>query len=191
MAATSQVSGATAYAQALLQASQAQGGLPAAEAASEALSALAEAWRGDRRLRGFFLASEVSGAEKRAALDRLAAGLPGLTGNFLRLLLAKGRLALLPDVADALTGLLDERLGRVPVVLATAVPMPPERLARWAESIRSATGRLAVVKNVVKPELVAGAVVRIGDVIADGSARRRLAELKRTIIERAADQAAP
>lgn len=186
MAATSQVSGSTAYAQALFQASEAQGGLEAARTAGDALAGLAGAWRKDRRLRGFFLASEVTSAEKRAALDRLAGALPGLLGNFLRLLLAKGRLALLPDVADAYGALLDQRLGRVPVVLTTAVPMPPERLARWAESIRGATGREAVVTNVVKPELVAGAVVRIGDVVADGSARRRLAELRRRIIERAA-----
>lgn len=186
MAATSQVSGSTAYATALFQASEAQGQLAAAREAGEALAALAQAWRQDRRLRGFFLASEVPGPEKRAALGRLATGLPGLLGNFLRLLLHKGRLALLPDVSDAYAALLDQRLGRVPVVLATAVPMPPERLARWAESIRSATGHEAVVTNVVKPELVAGAVVRIGDLIADGSARRRLADLRRQIIERAA-----
>lgn len=190
MAATSQVSGAHAYAQALFQASEAAGRLEAARAAGEALAALGAAWSADRRLRGFFLASEVTGPVKRATLDRLAAGLPGLTGNFLRLLLAKGRLALLPQVAEAYTALLDQRLNRVPVVLSTAVPMPAEQLARWAESIRSATGREAVLKNVVKPELVAGAVVRIGDMIADGSARRRLAELEQNIIERAADRAA-
>jgi F-type H+-transporting ATPase subunit delta len=185
VAATSQSSGAAAYAQALFEASEAQGGLPAAGQAGDALAGMAEAWRTDRRLRGFFLAGEVSKAEKQAALDRLAEWLPRLVSNFVRLLLRKGRLELLPDIADALTAMLHKRLHRVAVTLSTAVAMPPERIARWAESLKSATGMEPVVKNVVRPELVAGAVVRIGDTVADGSARRRLAELRRHIVERA------
>ena len=183
MAATSQSSGAGAYAQALFEATEAQGGIAAAREAGEALAALAEAWRKDRRLRGFFLSSEVSAAEKSATLDRLVASLPKLLANFVRLLLAKGRLALLPDIADAAVATLNRRLGRVPVTITTAVPMPPERLARWAQSIQAATGREPVLRTVVKPELVAGALVQIGDVVADGSARRRLAQFERHIVE--------
>jgi F-type H+-transporting ATPase subunit delta len=185
VAATSQSSGAAAYAQALFEATEAQGGLPAAGEAGDALAAMAEAWRSDRRLRGFFLAGEVGGVEKQAAMDRMGERLPRLLANFLRLLLRKGRLTLLPDVADAMTAMLNKRMHRVAVTLATAVAMPPERLARWAESLKSATGLEPVMKNVVRPELVAGAVVRIGDTVADGSARRRLAELRRLIVERA------
>jgi F0F1-type ATP synthase delta subunit len=72
----------------------------------------------------------------------------------------------------------------VPVHLATAVPMAPQDVARWTADIEKATGRRAVVKTQVKPELVAGAVLRIGDWVADGSVRRRLSLLEERIIER-------
>lgn len=190
MAATSQSSGAAAYAEALFQASEAAGGLDAAREAGDALTAIAEAWKEDRRLRGFFLSSDVGGSEKRAALDLLGARLPRLTANFLRLVLQKGRLALLPDVAHALAARLDQRLGRVPVSVITAVPMPADKMALWTERLRAAVGREPVVKNVVRPELVGGAVVRIGDTVADGSVRRRLADLARRIVERGAERSA-
>lgn len=186
MAATSQASGARAYAQALLDSAQEQGGLEAAHKAGDALAAVAAAWRADRRLRGYFLASEVGGAQKQAAFDQLGTRLPALVTAFLRLLARKSRLEILPAISEAAEQLLDERLGRVPVTLTTAVPMPPERLARWTQAIQSATGKLPVMKNVVQPELVAGAVVRIGDWIADGSVRRSLDRLEAQIIERAA-----
>ena len=72
---------------------------------------------------------------------------------------------------------------------ATHVPandamMPAEQIERWADVLRKALGKEPVVKHVVRPELIAGAIVRAGDVVADGSARRRLNELKQRIIRR-------
>lgn len=185
MAAASQSSGAAAYAQALFEACEAAGGLPAAGEAGEALVALAEAWTKDRRLRGYFEAGEVGNAAKETAVARLGERLPRLVGNFARLLLRKGRLELLPDIAGAMTTLLNKRLHRVPVLLATAVPMSPELLARWTETLKAVSGKEPVVKNVVRPDLVAGAVLRVGDWVADGSVRRRLSELRQAIVERA------
>ena len=185
MAATSQSSGSAAYAQALFEACEAQGGLPMASEAGQALAGLAEAWTKDRRLRGYFEAGEVGKAAKEAAVTRLGERLPKLVANFARLLLRKGRLDLLPGISDAMDALLNKRLERVPVVLATAVAMPPERLARWTETLKAVSGKEPVVKNIVRPDLVAGAVLRVGDWVADGSVRRRLAELRHAIIERA------
>jgi F-type H+-transporting ATPase subunit delta len=184
MAAISQASGSRAYAEALLDAAQAVGGTDAAREAGEALVALGAAWQADRRLRGWFQATQVKDAERQAAIARLGERLPQLVTRFLRLLLKKGRMDLLPGIADAAERILDERLGRVPVHLATAVPMAPQDVARWTADIEKATGRRAVVKTQVKPELVAGAVLRIGDWVADGSVRRRLSLLEERIIER-------
>lgn len=184
MAAQGLASGARAYAEALLDSAAAKGGLEAAREAGEALAALAAAWRADRRMRAYFLSSKVRRADKHAALDALGQRLPAQVTAFLRLLDRKGRLELLPDIADAAEGLLDERLGRVPVTISTAVPLSPEALSRFAAQVAKATGKTPLARNVVKPELVAGAVVRIGDWLADGSARRHLVRLKQQIIER-------
>lgn len=184
MAAQGIASGARAYAEALLDSAAAQGGLEAARASGEALVALAQAWRDDRRMRAYFLSSKVTRAEKAAAIAALGQRLPAQVTAFVRLLDRKGRLDLLPAIADAAEASLDARLGRVPVTVSTAVPLSPEALARFAAQVAAATGKTPMARNVVKPELVAGAVVRIGDWLADGSARRHLVRLKQQIIER-------
>lgn len=189
MAAQGIAAGARAYAEALLDSAAARGGLDAAREAGEALGALAEAWRADRRLRAYFLSSEVSRAEKSSAIAALGQRLPAQVTAFLRLLERKGRLDLLPAIADATEALLDERLGRVPVTISTAVPLSPDALARFAAQVAKATGKTPMARNVVKPELVAGALVRIGDWLADGSARRHLVRLQQQIIERGARSA--
>lgn len=184
MAAQGIASGARAYAEALLDSAAARGGLESAREAGEALVALAAAWRADRRMRAYFLSSKVRRADKAAAIAALGQRLPAKVTAFVRLLDQKGRLDLLPAIADAAEALLDQRLGRVPVTISTAVPLAPEALARFAAQVTKATGKTAMARNVVKPELVAGAVVRIGDWLADGSARRHLVRLKQQIIER-------
>jgi len=184
MAAQGIASGARAYAEALLDSAAARGGLESAREAGEALVALAAAWRADRRMRAYFLSSKVRRSDKAAAISALGQRLPSKVTAFVRLLDQKGRLDLLPAIADAAESLLDQRLGRVPVTISTAVPLSPEALARLAGQVAQATGKTPMARNVVKPELVAGAVVRIGDWLADGSARRHLVRLKQQIIER-------
>jgi F-type H+-transporting ATPase subunit delta len=183
MAAASLSSGSRAYAQALLDAAAAQGGLEAAREAGQALGAVAAAWRADRRMRTFFLAANVREASKRQAYDRFRSTLPPLVASFISLLARKGRLEILPDVAEQVDLLLDERLGRVPVTLSTAVPMPADALARWSKIVFESTGKTPVMKNVVKPTLVGGAVIRIGDWLADGSVKKKLARLYDQIVE--------
>lgn len=185
MAAASQTSGVRAYATALLDAVQAQGGLDAVRQAGEALVAMGRAAETDRRLRAFLESPQVSGARKQAAIRSLGVSMPALVVTFLLLLERKGRLDLLRPIARAAGELLDERLGRSRCVLTTAVPMPPEALARWAGSVRAATGKEPVMVNVVKPGIVAGAVVEMGGWRADGSVSRALALLEERIVERA------
>ena len=184
MAASSESSGGAVYADALAQAALARGGIEALAEVGEALAALDLAWQKDRVFRGYFLSSEVTSAEKRAALGRVGERLPKLLADFLRLLMRRGRLFLLPKIAASFAKSLDRRLDRVQIVLTTASPVPPGRIESWTASLRQALGKEPVVRHVVKPDIVAGAVVRIGDMVADGSVRRRLARLKREIIER-------
>jgi F-type H+-transporting ATPase subunit delta len=174
-----------AYARALAEAVEAEGGAAALQDAGDVVTAVCEAWEADRTLRSFFLSTEVEKDRRRAAMGHLVEGrFPRLVGNFLRLLLRRGRLDLLPEIGEALHAIVDERLGRVPVTLTTAVPVPEAGFRAWRETIRRAVGEQAVVEHVVRPEIIAGAVVRVGDRVLDGSARRQLSELQHHIVER-------
>ena len=185
MAASQTRTGAAVYARALAEAVEAEGGKALLQDVGSVMAPLCSAWNADRVLRSYFLATEVSTAQKRTSMDTLVGGrFPKLLGNFMRLLLKRGRLILLPEIGEAFASILDERLGRVPVTLTTAVPVPESDFRHWKDAIRGAIGGEAVVEHVVKPEIVAGAIIRVGDRVTDGSARRRLAELHQRIIER-------
>lgn len=177
--------GSTVYARALEEALLAGGGLDALREAEPAMAGLAAAWRTDRSFRAYFLSSNVPSTAKRRTLDTLVSGsMPTLVANFLRLLLKRGRLELLADIGDAFQTLLDARLGRVPVTLTTAVPVDEVSLRTWTDRIRQAVGGEPKIRHEVRPEILAGAILRVGDEVADGSARRRLAELRTQIIEK-------
>ncbi len=185
MSSTHASPGSTGYARALAEAVEAEGGKGLLQDVGSVLAAIHDAWEGDRTLRSYFLATEISRAQKHVAMETLVEGrFPKLLGNFLRLLLQRGRLALIPEIAGAYATILDERLGRVPVTITTAVPVPESDFQAWKDAIRSSVGGDAVVTHVVKPEILAGAVIRVGDRIVDGSARRRLNALHTSIIER-------
>ncbi len=185
MASTHASPGSTAYARALAEAVEAEGAKALLQDVGSVLGAVTEAWSEDRVLRSYFLATEIPSAQKHASMDTLVEGrFPTLLANFLRLLLRRGRLGLLPEIHAAYSVILDERLGRVPVTITTAVPVPESDFRSWKDAIRGAIGSEAVVEHVVKPEIIAGAVIRVGDRIVDGSARRRLSELHTRIIER-------
>lgn len=176
--------GAMVYAKALFEAVAAAGSDNDLRAVDERLQGLASAWREDSAFRGYFLSATVSAPERAAALEKLVAGDAPLFRNFMRLLQKRGRLALLDEIALAFDALLDERLGRIPVTLTTAVPVAEHDFQAWTSQIRAAIGGEPVLEHVVDPQIVAGAVIRVGDRVIDGSARRRLAALRENIIQR-------
>ena len=167
------------YAEALADAAEARGVL--AEVGAE-LIALAKEWRADKNLRAFFLSGAIRRDAKSATLDRVFRGKSSdLFTDFLHVLLRRNRLFTIPDAADAFDQLLDVKLNRVPVTLTTATAVEASDLSAWATRLAYAIGKTPVLKHVVRPAIIGGAIVRVGDSVADGSVRRRLSELRTRI----------
>ncbi len=169
------------YAEALAEAAEARGVL--VEVGAE-VADTARAWERDADFRTFFLSGAIHRDAKAKALDRVFRGRASdLTTDFLHVLLRRGRLRFLPDVAAAMGRLLDVRLGRMPVTLETPVEVAPEDLERLRARIKAVIGKEPVLRPQIRPALIGGAVIRVGDVVADGSVRRHLADLRdRTIL---------
>ena len=98
--------------------------------------------------------------------------------NLLRLLRRKSRLALGPSIASYVRELLDERRGIARAEVRTAVEIDEERRQWFASQLGELTGMQVEVEVEVDPDLIGGAVVRIGDRLIDGSARSRLRALR-------------
>ena len=172
------------YAEVLGEVAWEQGGEPLLREVGEALSALGQAWATERTMRAFFLSAMVPKERKQATLARLLEPMPPLLRDFMGLLMRRRRGRIMDRVAIAFEDYMDRKLGRVQVTLSTAVPVEEEQRAAWIAELREATGKEPVLHTQVKPELVAGAVLQVGDTIADGSARRRLNEFKARVRER-------
>lgn len=172
------------YAQALYQQAEATGQAAAVEAD---VALVGETFAASRELAAAVASPVVPREKKQAVLERLFADrLSPLTHGFVRLLLDKGREALVPEIASAYRALGDERTGTVEAVVRAAKTLAPDEADRLREALEARTGRRVRLRIEIDPDLIGGLVVRIGDVVFDRSVRHQLAQLRTGLAERAA-----
>jgi F-type H+-transporting ATPase subunit delta len=91
---------------------------------------------------------------------------------------AAGRAGELPEIVDRFVELAAAEQRRAVAEVRSAVPLSGEQTDRLREALNHATGKDVDVKVVVDPSVLGGVVARVGDVVIDGSVRRRLEQLK-------------
>jgi F-type H+-transporting ATPase subunit delta len=127
----------------------------------------------------------VPPASKRELLAAIASGL-GLRPPVARLLGALAdhmRLRFLGEVLDAFRALVDRREGVVRGRVETPVPLAEDQRIALADALATLTGARVELAATMKPELLAGFVVRMGSQVFDGSLA---AQLRRFAAEAAA-----
>ena len=149
----------------------------------EFLGALEES----EELRLFFYGTQIPETQKRRAIDGLTEGMTSSMTNFLKVLVDNDRTEVLDEIVLRYEDLVKEHLGRVEVDLTTAVELSQEEL----DEVKSRLGHILDGKEVilqthVDPELVGGAVFRLGGRQIDGSVRGQLSSLRETMYERGA-----
>ena len=124
------------------------------------------------------LASPVIGrAAKSQAL--LAAGIRGLTRNFIGTVAANGRARELVAMATAFLAELASRRGETTVAVTSAVPLSPAQLEQLNDVLRSVLASTKVsVDARVEPEILGGLVVKVGSRLFDSSIRSKLQRLQ-------------
>jgi F-type H+-transporting ATPase subunit delta len=132
-----------------------------------------------------FLTSPVHG--KKAKSEALKAALAGRVSDLLRglftVLTANGRLGLLRGVSAAYHQLLNDRAGRVPVRVTSAVALTEEQKANLSNTLSGVLKHEPVLSIRVDPGLIGGLVVQIGDRVIDTSVRTRLQSLRHRLLE--------
>jgi F-type H+-transporting ATPase subunit delta len=131
----------------------------------------------------------VSHEEKSGILDRVLgsqASRPFL--NFLKVVSRHERLDLVRSVHRKAHEVYDRMRGRVRVRLATATPVADALAARVADGLRGLLDGEPVLERVTDPDLIGGAVVRVGDTVFDGSIANQLKLLRKQMIDRSAHE---
>ena len=118
----------------------------------------------------------ISPTERRAVLDAVLAraGYHGMVENFLRLLLAKGRIVALPEIRAAYLSLSDDLAGRVRAQVTTARALPAAEAEQVVAALSATLGKPVVVRWAVDPSLIGGLRAQVGDTVYDATVRARL-----------------
>ena len=150
----------------------------------EMLSEVASLYGSSPKFKAFLDTPRVSEEDKvRVLRGAFGDRYPELFTRFVLVVLRKRRQTLLPAIEEAARDLLYERTGR----LHASVTLTGEADAAFREEIERELSR--VLEREVDadfhadPRLIGGMVVRVGDRVLDGSVKRRLQTLRRSLLE--------
>jgi len=173
---------ATRYARALLASLSDES---VAERADDFLNALRAAVEESADLRGLLFDPAVPRTTRKSVLRSLAeqAGMSHKVGNFLATVIDHNRASALASIAEVFHEEREKRIGVVPAEITTAWPLTEELKQRTLEALERMTGRKVRLTAQIEPELIGGAVTRIGSEVYDGSLRTQLAQLRRRMMQ--------
>ena len=102
--------------------------------------------------------------------------------NFLKLLLEYGRVSVLPEISDRFDALKAEVENTVDVTVTSAEKLSDAQVKEFESALRSRLGRDINLSTEIDENLIAGAVIRAGDVVIDGSLRSKLEGLSNVLV---------
>jgi F-type H+-transporting ATPase subunit delta len=101
--------------------------------------------------------------------------------NLVYLLVARGRLGMLGDIADEYRLLLDSYRGIERAEVTTAVALDEKDIAGLEERLGEMVGKKVVVEARVDSSLIGGVVARVGGKLLDGSTITRLMTMRKAL----------
>ncbi len=122
----------------------------------------------------------VSRANKHAVAQALVErmGASRTLRNFLFVVIDQRRVALLPEIYRAFEAQLDEREGIARANVTSAHPLDEDEKKQLGKALERLSGRRVETEYRLDPALIAGAIVRVGSTIYDGSVRTQLERLR-------------
>ena len=170
------------YAQAVFDLSREGGDLDRLSADTEALD---EAIRASSDLRGVLTSPVVTREEQGGALQAIAAkmGLGETMSNTLKLMAAKRRLFVVPQMVAALQEMMAEHRGETTAEVRSAKALTKAQSDKLAETLKASTGKDVNLNVTVDEALIGGLVVKIGSRMIDTSVRAKLNALQNTMKE--------
>ena len=133
----------------------------------------------DKDLRAFLESPKVNFAEKSKLLSGQMPRINPLSLNLVHLLIVRGRLDMMGEIADEFQRLLNSHKGIEIAEVTTAVTLDKEDERKLARHLGSIVGRKIEIRAEVDSGIIGGFIARIGDRLLDGSTRNRLATLKK------------
>lgn len=175
------------YAKALLSAIEAelgnQGTPTPAQQAAEALNAFATAWVEDPELRVYLMSPRFPLAEREAALSKIAetSGMSSVLKRFLLVVLQRGRISSLEEIAAGFSGIADRAAGIVQVEVTSARDIDAGERRDIEIGLSAKIDGRPIFSWSVDPEILGGLVVTFAGKVLDGSIRGQLQRMQNSL----------
>ncbi len=135
---------------------------------------------------GGFLANPIFEQDvKKNVLEKIIGKvtLSPMTVNFLKLLVDKNRIDVLPDIDTCYRLMMDEALQKTRVTVKTAFPLSADMQQYIMSNLKKLTGREAEVTVEDDKSLLGGIVIGVGDTLYDGSIKNQLNNMRNLLGE--------
>lgn len=103
--------------------------------------------------------------------------------NFVQLLAENHRLAALPAIATAFAAFYSAEQDQLSGVLVSALPVTKKAVDDVKKALQDNLKKTIELTSEVDPELIGGALIRVGDVVIDGSIKGKLERLTRALLK--------
>lgn len=136
-----------------------------------------------RELSAVFANPAYGIGDKKEILSALAARveLSPMVSNLMMLLLERGRLSALPQIAECYGTFADELAGVIRPTVTSGLPLDAAQIEQVRAALAQSTGKTVELKVEVDPSLIGGVVTKIGGKVFDGSVRTQLARIQDTL----------
>jgi F-type H+-transporting ATPase subunit delta len=148
-------------------------------------------WRGDLErlskavedplLFAFLENPKVHFESKAKVLRQGLAGVNPMVMNLALLLVSRGRLNIISDVALEYERMVDEKKGIAHADVLAAIPLSSDDENKLARRLGDIVGSKVVVSTGVAPEIIGGLVIKVGDKLIDGSTKSQFTALKKSM----------
>ena len=137
----------------------------------------------DASLLALLLSPKIHFDVKAKLLSEQLSEVNPLALNLVYLLVTRGRLGMVGDIAGEYQRLLNSHRGIEQAEVTAAIPLDDEERQRLAEQLTAIIGKKVMVKAEVDPSIVGGITARIGGKLLDGSTRSKLIALKKALAQ--------
>jgi len=168
------------YARALFEIAQAE---DVADRVSDELFRFARTVDGSSDLRSALTdPGQIAEAKSRIVAELLDSKAHPVTVRLVSLLVETGRARDLGRIVDRFIATASEHGQAAVAEVRVAAPISEEQRNRLAEVLSASKGRPVDVKVIVDPSVLGGVVTTIGDEVIDGSVKRRLDQLRASLL---------
>jgi ATP synthase F1 delta subunit len=133
----------------------------------------------------FFFSPYFSSQEKKEGIRKMVEGADENFVRFLELLAERHRMPALFRIRRAFDALYAEERKLLPVTVTSAVELDEGIVKEIGRKIEEQTGRKVELTAKVDPNVIGGLVMRVGNMVMDGSIRARLERLRKQVAKAA------